>query len=222
MTQFSGSDLVCIRGERPVFAGVGFTLAAGEALVLTGPNGAGKSSLLRIMAGLLKPLAGSLAWEGEAIAANPDAHHDRVHYIGHHDALKPVLTARENLLFWARIRGTPDDTVASRAEDALERFNLTPLADVPGRMLSQGQKRRLSLARLFVAPATLWVLDEPGNGLDRASVARLLTLINAHCDGGGMLALAAHGELANPQALPHARNLDLTDVSRPPPELFGL
>src|SRR3546814_11255616 len=100
---FSGQDLACIRGERIVFTGLSFDVAAGGALVLRGPNGSGKSSLLRLMAGLLLPAAGSLAWGDAAI--DPADHRARLHYVGHQDALKPVLTAAEHLAFWAGLRG---------------------------------------------------------------------------------------------------------------------
>src|SRR5471032_2452351 len=105
MTLFSGAGLACRRGERLVFRGLSFQLAAGDALLLTGPNGSGKSSLLRLLSGLLPPHAGSLAWDGEAIARDPAAHRQRLHFIGHLDAVKPVLTVRETVTFWAGMRG---------------------------------------------------------------------------------------------------------------------
>jgi heme exporter protein A len=179
MTQadrFIGHDLSCIRAERLVFTGVDFDLAAGGALRLTGANGSGKSSLLRIMAGLLRPAAGSLVWNGGDPAAEPGEFRAALRYLGHQDAIKPALTVAENLAFWAR------------------------LAPVPARFLSAGQKRRLALARLIVAPGRLWLLDEPTVGLDRASVAALEAALARHRDAGGLIVLATHTEIALPGA----------------------
>src|SRR5882762_3414215 len=105
MTRFAGRDLACRRGERRVFAGLGFALAAGDALLLTGPNGSGKSSLLRVMAGLLPPFSGRLEWDGAAITRDPASHRERLHFVGHQDAVKPVLTALETVTFWGGVRG---------------------------------------------------------------------------------------------------------------------
>lgn len=208
-----GEKLTCIRGDRVVFAGLDFCLSAGEALVLIGPNGAGKSSLLRIMAGLVKPWAGRLFWNGLPMADQEHAHRAGLHYVGHSDALKPALTVRENLAFWCGQR-RPAAEVSAAIADALDRVSLTRLHDYPARLLSAGQKRRLNLARLFAAPVPLWILDEPANGLDRDSVAMLRDAVASHRAGGGMLALAAHGELAAADALPDARQLDMGPWSR--------
>ncbi len=191
MSLFEGSALTCVRGDRRVFAGLDFTLPPGGALLLTGPNGSGKSSLLRLMTGLLKPAEGRLAWGGAAIGEDPEAHRARVHYLGHLDAVKPVLSAAENLAFWAGLRGVPANGVG----EALERFGLADLAEVAGRLLSAGQKRRLALARLLAAPAELWLLDEPGVGLDDASLERLGAEIARHRKEGGRVVAALHGTL---------------------------
>lgn len=191
MSLFEGRDLTCIRGERRVFAGLDFSLPAGGALLLTGPNGSGKSSLLRLMAGLLKPAGGELLWNGAPIAAEPEDYRARLHYLGHQDGVKPVLSAAENLVFWSGLRGAAPDGVA----DALARFDLTNLAAVAGRLLSAGQKRRLALARLLAAPAELWLLDEPGVGLDAASLDRLGGEIARHRAGGGRIVASTHGDL---------------------------
>ncbi len=191
MTRFEGHNLTCQRGQRQVFAGLGFSLDPGGALLLTGPNGSGKSSLLRLMAGLLKPLAGALTWADKDVTEDPEAHNARVHYLGHQDAVKPVLTAAENLVFWAGLRGHTGAT----SHQALARFGLDHLADVPGRMLSAGQKRRLALARLLVSPAELWLLDEPSVGLDHASLDSLGAEIARHLSGGGRIVAATHVRL---------------------------
>jgi len=198
MANFEGRFLQCRRGGRDVFAGLSFVLPPGGALVLTGPNGSGKSSLLRLMAGLLRPAAGDLLWGGRSIATAPEAHAGRLHYLGHLDAVKPVLSVAENLSFWAALRG---GTAAPEA--ALEAFALTELAALPGRLLSAGQRRRLALARLIAAPAELWLLDEPSVGLDHASVGRLAAAIADHRAGGGRVAVATHTalDLADPLRL---------------------
>lgn len=198
MADFEGRSLQCRRGGRDVFAGLDFALPAGGALLLTGPNGSGKSSLLRLMAGLLRPAAGALLWDGRPVAEETEAHAARLHYLGHLDAVKPVLTVAENLQFWAALRGG-----ATAVDRALEVFALTDLAAVPGRLLSAGQRRRLALARLIAAPAELWLLDEPSVGLDHASVGRLAAAIAAHRAGGGRVVVATHTalDLGDPQRL---------------------
>jgi heme exporter protein A len=191
MTLFEGRDLTCHRGLRQVFTGLDFALPAGGVLLLTGANGSGKSTLLRIMAGLLRPVAGELVWDGVRVADDPEAHNGRVHYLGHQDAVKPILSAAENLAFWAGLRGRPNADV----EQALEHFGLAHLAGVAGRMLSAGQKRRLALARLLVSPAELWLLDEPSVGLDDASLDSLGAAITRHRSDGGRVAAATHVRL---------------------------
>ncbi|WP_372397796.1 heme ABC exporter ATP-binding protein CcmA [Azospirillum sp. HJ39] len=196
MPVFAGSELTCLRGDRLVFTGLEFSVAPGGALVLLGPNGSGKSSLLRVMAGLLKPLHGTLGWDGGSIADDPDGHRARVQYVGHLDAVKPVLTAAENLAFWAALAGAGDP--AANARTALERLGVPHIAAVPGRYLSAGQKRRLNLARLLAAPAALWLLDEPTVALDRAAIAQFEGLIAEHRAQGGMVVLSTHTDIATP------------------------
>lgn len=203
---FAGSSLTCVRGERVVFTGLDFSLAPGDALVLLGPNGSGKSSLLRLMAGLIRPAAGRLSWNGQPVGADREAHAGRTHYVGHHDAIKPVLTVAENLRFWARLHGAGGD---AKALAALDRFGLGHLAGMPGKLLSAGQKRRLNLARLLAAPAPLWLLDEPSVALDRASVRRLEEVIAEHRAAGGMVVLSTHAVVD----LPGGRELLLDDYA---------
>lgn len=195
---FSGTRLGCIRGGRVVFAGLGFTVEAGGALVLLGPNGSGKSSLLRVMAGLLKPATGTLAWGGTTISDDPEAHAGRTHYLGHHDAVKPVLTVAENLGFWARLHEPHAETAGRAVDAALQRFGLGHLAGMPGKMLSAGQKRRTNLARLLAAPSPLWLLDEPTTALDRASIKTLEAVLAEHRAAGGMVVLSTHADIDLP------------------------
>ncbi len=192
MTDFAGRKLVCVRGERTVFEALAFRVEAGGALVLTGPNGSGKSSLLRLMAGLMRPAAGMLAWDGIDVAGDPEAHRGRLHYVGHADAIKPALTVAENLGFWAAYRGGANDAPA-RVVSALDAFGMGRLADVPGRYLSAGQKRRLALARVLGSPAPLWLLDEPKTALDADAAARVDAAIAGHRNAGGMVVVSMHG-----------------------------
>ena len=183
------------RGERLVLRDLSFALAPGEALLLTGPNGSGKSTLLRLLAGLLRPEAGRLWWRDTDALADPAEHATRLILVGHLDAVKPALTAAENLRL-------PGGDIAG----ALAALDLTRLGELPARMLSAGQKRRLALARLALAPVPLWLLDEPTLGLDAASVARFGTMLGGHRARGGMVIAATH----LPLPLPDARELRLT------------
>jgi heme exporter protein A len=189
-------DLACRRGARLVFAGLSFRLPPGGALVLTGANGSGKSSLLRLAAGLLEPAAGRLSWGTVPVAADLAGHHARLHYVGHQDAVKPTVTARETLAFWAALRGRRLRSSAPVIDDALAAFALDAVADWPCRWLSAGQRRRLALARLLVAPALLWLLDEPASALDDDGQVRLEQAILAHRATGGRVLLATHAPLA--------------------------
>jgi len=188
-----GVDLACWRGERAVFAGLSFRVASGGAVLLTGPNGAGKSSLLRLLAGLIPAAEGRLLWDGGGALADRVAHARRLRYLSHADALKPSLTARENLAFHARLHG-------GAVAPALAALGLTELAELPARILSSGQKRRLALARLALSPAAIWLLDEPTVGLDAASVERLGDLLGSHRAAGGMVIAATHLPLPLPDA----------------------
>jgi len=178
-------SVAAFRGERLVLRDITLRVPAGGALLLVGPNGSGKSTLLRLLAGLLRPAAGRVLWQGEDALADPAAHGARLVYVGHQDAVKPGLTAAENLRFAA---------VAGGGEVAagLAAVGLTALADLPARVLSAGQKRRLALARLAVSSALLWLLDEPTLGLDAAAVDRFGDLLAGHRARGGVVVAATH------------------------------
>jgi heme exporter protein A len=181
-------QVACFRAERLVLRDLSFSLGAGQAMLLLGANGAGKSTLLRLLAGLKRPDAGRLLWDGVDIAEDSTAHAARVAYVGEQNAVKPGLTAAENLFLHASLHG-------GSVAEALAALDLTRLADVPARMLSAGQRRRLALARLALGPARLWLLDEPTLGLDTASVARLGDLLARHRAAGGLVVAATHLEL---------------------------
>lgn len=187
---FAASGLACRRGGRLVFEALSFDLVAGDALVLRGPNGSGKSTLLRLLAGFLRPAAGGLAWAGRAIAASDAEHRARLHFVGHADPLKSLLTVAENLRFAAGLAGGATDVRA-----ALPGLDLERLAETPARFLSAGQKRRANLARLLATPRPLWLLDEPGVGLDAASRAKLERAVAGHRAEGGVCILATHGDV---------------------------
>jgi len=186
-------DLLVIRGDRILFEGLSFSLAPGATLLLRGRNGAGKSTLLRTLAGLRPPDAGRVTWNGEDIFADRESHAIRVGWLSHLDAVKPGLTVAENLAFAARVHG-------GSPLMALDRMNLGGLADLPARMLSAGQKRRLALARAMLGDRPLWLFDEPANGLDAASTGRLRDAMAAHCARGGMVIAATHVDFALPGA----------------------
>jgi len=175
-----------------VFAGLAFAVGEGEALFLKGPNGSGKSTLLRLMAGLLKPVAGQLAWAGEPVNEAPDDHRARLLYVGHQDAIKGALTVAENLSFWAGLSENPKPV-----GPALDAFAIAHLADLPARFLSAGQKRRLNLARLMAGGQVLWLLDEPSNSLDVESLSLLDGAIASHLDDGGLAVIASHEKRAD-------------------------
>jgi heme exporter protein A len=166
---------------------IGFSVASGGALLLLGPNGAGKSTLLRAIAGLKRLDGGRLLFDGS------DEFLGKVGYLGHLDGIKPGLTAAENLRFAGQISGRP-------IGPALEALTLSPLAGLPARMLSAGQKRRLALARLSVSGAPLWLLDEPTLGVDTASVAAFGAILAQHRAAGGLVVAATHLPLPLPDA----------------------
>ncbi|MFZ4606573.1 MAG: heme ABC exporter ATP-binding protein CcmA [Caulobacter sp.] len=185
-------DLAIRRGERLLFENLTFRASAGEAIALIGRNGAGKTSLLRAVAGLLRPAAGTVRFEGAEDAA--DARSRDLHLIGHHDGLKGGRTAREELAFAASWSGG-DAAGLARAAEALD---LGRLLDLEVRKLSAGQRRRVGLARLVAAPRALWLLDEPLAPLDSVWRERIGGLLKDHLADGGMLLAAVHDPLPVP------------------------
>jgi len=181
-------NISCQRGSKVLFEDLSFALAPGEGLLVTGPNGAGKTSLLRQIAGLLPLAAGLLSLEGP----RPDVELPELcHYVGHLNGIKTIVTVRENLAFWADFLGDN----GSPLSPALAAFGLTPLADLPAGLLSAGQKRKLTLSRLFAAPRPIWLLDEPQVSLDAPSLKLLDDAIKNHLDAGGIAVVASHTAL---------------------------
>jgi heme exporter protein A len=178
--------VACLRGLRLLFEDLSFALSPGQAALVTGPNGIGKSSLLRIAAGLLAPAAGRVDRHGRIALVNEAA------------ALDPQASLAAALGFWAAVDGrTPADVSA-----ALDVMDIAALAEVPVRMLSTGQRRRAAIARTIASGAGIWLLDEPGNGLDSASLARLADAMAAHRAGGGIVLAASHQPLGLTDAIP--------------------
>lgn len=177
-------SLAVARGERVLFADLSFLAGPGDFIELKGANGAGKTSLLRAIAGFLHPAAGRVLIEGVEEPALA------LHALGHRDGLKSPLDARAHVRFWAGLLGGTNDGTS-----ALQRVGLEKIADLPARALSQGQGRRLALARLLTAPRPIWLLDEPAAGLDSAGKRMLAELIQTHRSEGGMVIAAVHEPL---------------------------
>ncbi|TCD15871.1 heme ABC exporter ATP-binding protein CcmA [Oricola cellulosilytica] len=180
------SGLAADRGAGIIFENVGFTLERGTGLVVIGPNGAGKSTLIRAVAGLLRPSAGTVVLEGGG-EEWPDVA-AACHYLGPANAMKPALTVRENLTFWRDFGGQRDCDIAA----ALEIVGLAHTAELPFSYLSTGQRRRVSIAKLFLNRRPLWLLDEPTSGLDAAAEARFAELLRDHLEDGGIAVAATH------------------------------
>jgi heme exporter protein A len=189
-----GVKLECVRGSRRLFSDFSFDLQPGELLWVTGPNGAGKTSLLRIVCTLLPPEQGEVRWRGTPVRELREAYRAEQVYVGHLPAVKDDLTALENLHFALAQEGMP--AANAQLVEALEAFGLAGREDVAARALSQGQRRRVALARLwFAAPQPLWILDEPLTALDVHAVELVRGLIGAHLERGGLVLLTSHQEI---------------------------
>jgi heme exporter protein A len=184
------NDLECLRGTRRLFAGISFALAPGECLQVHGANGSGKTSLLRIVCGLSRPERGTVRWNGEPIDDAADVYRGELAFCGHANALKEDLTPAENLVASAALYGTPATDDSARA--ALDAFGILSLEALPVRALSQGQKRRVALARLAICPRRLWILDEPLAALDARAAETLAARLDSHLAQGGLAVLTSH------------------------------
>lgn len=184
------------RGGRLVLSGLCLALQRGETVLVAGRNGAGKSTLLRTLAGLLPAQAGRIAY---GLADADTRGIETAHYLGYEDALKPTLTVEENLVFWASMLSDEEDGGGTSVDATLAAFGIGRLAALPAAYLSAGQKRRVALARLLLAPRPIWLLDEPLIALDTGAQATLTTLMADHVATGGAILVASH----QPLALPH-------------------
>jgi heme exporter protein A len=188
--RLAAHDLACRRGDRLLFRGLTLALGAGEAAQVAGANGIGKSSLIRILAGLLRPFTGNVERAGA------------IGLIDERPALDPHLPLGSALAFWGALDGEHDDETAAR-------LGLARLLDVPVRYLSTGQRKRAALARLIGQQAPIWLLDEPLNGLDSDAARLAETLAAEHCAAGGICIVASH----QPFALPHMRRVELREFA---------
>ncbi|WPL16225.1 Cytochrome c biogenesis ATP-binding export protein CcmA [Thiorhodovibrio winogradskyi] len=208
------SALSCRRGERCLFSALDLQLAPGQLLHLQGSNGSGKTTLLRALCGLLHPDAGQIRWHGEPIERLAEDYYRDLLYLGHLNGIKGDLTGLENLRIACRLSGQPasDGAIAG----ALARIGLGGFEDLPCRMLSQGQKKRVALARLLLSKAPLWILDEPFSALDLGAVALLDELIRVHVEDGGLVVLTTHQALTLAVGQQLNLNLDATTPSLVP------
>ena len=191
--ELSARDLACARGDRLLFKGMNFSLRQGQLLLVQGGNGQGKTSLLRLLTGLARPEHGEVCWRGTPIRKHRDAFHAEMIYLGHANGVKDDLNPVENLRFAEGLQGRSFDQ--TRAVAILERLGLSRCLDLPCRVLSFGQRRRVALSALLLAGATLWILDEPLTGLDVHAVALMEGLIREHLDRGGMVVATTHQAL---------------------------
>jgi heme exporter protein A len=192
------------RGDRHILRDVSFEVHSGEFLKITGPNGVGKTTLLRVICGLLPAETGEIHWNGKSVRGAADEFHLDMAYLGHLNSLKADLTARENLKYLSGLR---QRLTAADIDGALDRVGILSRGDLPARVLSAGQKRRLALARQLLAAAKLWILDEPVTNLDVAGIALVEELIEEHARSGGLVIAAVHQRLLNDS--PHLRKLEL-------------
>jgi len=183
-------QLTAVRGDRRLFTQLSFSVAAGELLYVRGVNGSGKTTLLRMLAGLTQPAEGGIQWDGRPIGVNDDRFCGDVFYLGHRAAIKDDLDAVENLGFSATLAGQSISRAVARK--ALSAMGLSDHDDLPARVLSQGQRRRVALARLLNSEARLWILDEPFTALDTVAIDHLQASIHEHLGRGGVVVLTTH------------------------------
>lgn len=184
--------LSCVRQDRVLFENLNFQLSAGQVLYIQGKNGAGKSSLLRLLAGLTLPEDGQILFHGKPIQSQTEFFADQLLFIGHQSGIHPQLTAIQNLAFWSAL----SEQAIAEPYQLLGSLGLAGLEDIPCFMLSAGQQRRVSLARLWFTNKSLWILDEPFTSLDQQLIAKLETHFLQHLSAGGVIVLTSHQALS--------------------------
>lgn len=189
-----GSNLACVRGDRELFRGINFSLEAGGLLQVNGPNGSGKTSMLRMLCGLSNTASGEISWCGQPIRSLGSDYYNSVTYIGHLSGTKDDLTVIENLRISSALSGF--EISIPQAREALQYIGLGGREMLPAKVLSQGQRRRVALARLLVCKTALWILDEPLAALDVMAVKLMQELLEQHLQENGMIVMTTHQEIA--------------------------
>ena len=187
------SNLECVRGERSLFKDVNFSFEAGELLQVNGPNGSGKTSLLRMLCGLARPAHGEIRWLGDNIRSLDEDYYNSITYLGHLNGVKDNLNAVENLRISSALAGNGIDE--SKAYASLQKMGLAGREILPVKVLSQGQRRRVTLARLLVSDTVLWILDEPLVALDTSAVLLVKSILEQHLKKGGMVVMTTHQDI---------------------------